>query len=54
MNVAFKFRFRHFTKFIDKLFLLLTPFLKKDIFCLFILEYLRKKLPLSDDLLLYK
>ena len=57
MNVAFKFRFRHLTKFIRykcKLFQILTPFLEKDIICLSILKYLRKKLPLVDDLVIYE
>ena len=58
MNVAFKFRCRHLTKSsLDKLFRILTPFLEKDIFCLFvILDYSRKKLPLKlvDHLTLYE
>ena len=52
MNVAFKFRFRHLSY--SELFQILTPYLEKDIFCLFILEYSRKKLPLVDELVMYE
>ena len=55
MNVTFKFQFRHSKRVSSdtcKLFQILTPFLEKDMFCLSNLEYLRKKLPLVDNLVL--
>lgn len=40
---------------LDKLFQILTPVLEKGIFCLYILEYARKMLPLQvDDAVLYE
>ena len=35
-------------------FIILAPFLEKDVFGSFILEYLREKLPLVDGLVVYE